>query len=57
MGYALLADAVVIVHFAYVAVGGLLAWRWPRMLWLHLVLCQNPSRRRAGLRPVVYAAR
>jgi Protein of Unknown function (DUF2784) len=37
--YRFLADAVVVVHFAFVvfvAVGGLLAWRWPRVLWLHV---------------------
>jgi Protein of Unknown function (DUF2784) len=37
--FRLLADAVVIVHFAFVvfvAVGGLLAWRWPRVLVLHV---------------------
>jgi len=34
-----LADATVVVHFAFVvfiAVGGLLAWRWPKVLWLHV---------------------
>jgi hypothetical protein len=39
VAYRLLADAVVVVHFAFVvfvAVGGLLAWRWPRVLWLHV---------------------
>jgi hypothetical protein len=37
--YRALADAVVVAHFAFVvfiAVGGLLAWRWPRVLWLHV---------------------
>jgi len=37
--YRFLADATVVVHFAFVvfiAVGGLLAWRWPRLLWLHV---------------------
>jgi Protein of Unknown function (DUF2784) len=37
--YRLLADAVVVVHFGFlvfVAVGGLLAWRWPWVLWLHV---------------------
>jgi Protein of Unknown function (DUF2784) len=37
--YRLLADATVVVHFAFilfVAVGGLMAWRWPRLLWLHV---------------------
>jgi len=38
MLYRLLADLVVVVHLAFivfVAVGGLLAWRWPWLLWLH----------------------
>jgi Protein of Unknown function (DUF2784) len=37
--YGLLADLVVVVHLgfiAFVAVGGFLAWRWPRLLWLHV---------------------
>jgi hypothetical protein len=37
--YRFSADAVVVVHFAFivfVAIGGLLAWRWPRTLWLHV---------------------
>ncbi|MGW4120199.1 DUF2784 domain-containing protein [Nocardia sp. NPDC004711] len=40
MGYRLLADATAIVHFlfvAYVVVGGFIAWRWPRTIWLHLL--------------------
>lgn len=39
MVYRVLADAVVLVHLAFilfVAVGALLAWRWPRMVWAHL---------------------
>ena len=39
MVYRALADVVVVVHFAFVvfiAVGGVLAWRWPRVLWLHV---------------------
>lgn len=39
VAYRILADAVVVVHFGFVvfvAVGGLLAWRWPRMLWLQV---------------------
>jgi hypothetical protein len=39
MLYGLLADLVVVVHLgfiAFVAVGGFLAWRWPRLLWLHV---------------------
>jgi len=38
--YRLLADVTAIVHLlfvGYVVVGGFLAWRWPRTLWLHLV--------------------
>jgi hypothetical protein len=37
--YRLLADAVVIVHalfVVFVVAGGLLALRWPRVLWIHL---------------------
>jgi Protein of Unknown function (DUF2784) len=37
--YRVLADAVMVVHFgfiAFIAVGGFLAWRWPRVLWLHV---------------------
>ncbi|MEV6280065.1 DUF2784 domain-containing protein [Nocardia sp. NPDC051832] len=40
MLYRLLADATAAVHFAFVAyvvVGGFLAWRWPRTIWLHLI--------------------
>ncbi|MEV0248300.1 DUF2784 domain-containing protein [Nocardia sp. NPDC050712] len=40
MLYRLLADATAAAHFAfvgYVVVGGFLAWRWPRTLWLHLL--------------------
>ena len=39
MTYRLLADAVLLLHFAFLAfvVGGaLLVWRWPRLAWLHL---------------------
>lgn len=39
MTYRFIADAVVVVHAAFimfVAVGGLMAWRWPRTLWLHV---------------------
>jgi hypothetical protein len=31
--------AVVVLHFgyiAYLALGGFVAWRWPRTVWLHL---------------------
>lgn len=38
--YRLLADVTAAVHFAFVAyvvVGGFLAWRWPRTIWLHLI--------------------
>ncbi|WP_046471662.1 DUF2784 domain-containing protein [Allosalinactinospora lopnorensis] len=39
MGYRLLGEATMLVHFAflvYVAAGGFLAWRWPRAFWPHL---------------------
>ncbi len=39
MGYRLIADAVAVAHFGflvYLLVGGFLAWRWPRTIWLHL---------------------
>ena len=39
MVFRLLADAVLVVHLAFivfVAVGALLTWRWPRLLWVHL---------------------
>ncbi len=39
MLYRLLADLVVVVHLAFivfVAVGGLLAWRRPWLVWLHV---------------------
>jgi Protein of Unknown function (DUF2784) len=39
MLYRILADAVMVVHFAFIlfVVGGaILAWRWPAVLWAHL---------------------
>ena len=39
MVFGLLADLVVVVHLAFVlfvAVGGLLVWRWPWLMWCHL---------------------
>jgi hypothetical protein len=39
MVFRLLADLVVAAHFLFIifiAVGALLAWRWPRLCWLHL---------------------
>src|SRR4026207_1701633 len=38
MRYRLLADAVLIVHLAFIAfvvLGGLLVLRWPRVAWVH----------------------
>jgi hypothetical protein len=38
--YVWLADAVLVLHLAFllfVMLGGFLAWRWPRVLWAHLV--------------------
>ena len=34
-----LVSAILVVHFGYLAfvvVGGFLAWRWPRVFWVHL---------------------
>jgi uncharacterized protein DUF2784 len=39
MAYRLLADAVVLLHTAFVAfvvLGGFLAWRWRWIVWLHV---------------------
>ena len=39
MLYRLLANLVVVVHVCFVAfviVGGFLAWRWRRLVWLHI---------------------
>jgi hypothetical protein len=39
VAYRLIADLVVVVHFGFVvfvAVGALLAWRWPQLFWPHL---------------------
>jgi len=39
MTWSVAADAVVVTHLAYlvfVAVGGILAWRWRRLIWVHL---------------------
>lgn len=39
MSYRLAADAILLLHAAFilfVVFGGLLAWRWPRMAWIHL---------------------
>lgn len=39
MPYHLLADAVLLLHLAFVAfasAGAFAVWRWPRLVWLHL---------------------
>ncbi len=39
MVYRLLADTVAVVHagfVVFVALGGLLVWRWPRVAWVHV---------------------
>ena len=39
MSYRLLADAVLLLHLAFIAfavLGSLAVWRWPRFVWLHL---------------------
>jgi hypothetical protein len=41
MAYRILADSAMVVHFAflvYLVVGGFLAWRWPRTIWLHVFM-------------------
>jgi hypothetical protein len=41
MIYLLLADMVVILHFTFilfVIFGGLLVWRWRKLIWVHLPL-------------------
>ena len=41
MLYQILADVVVVVHFAFVAfvaIGSLLVLKWPRLLWPHLAV-------------------
>lgn len=40
MTWRVLADLVVALHFAFIAfvtAGGFLAWRWPRIAWLHAI--------------------
>ncbi len=39
MPFRLLADALVVLHFGFilfVIAGGVLAWRWPRVAWIHV---------------------
>ncbi|MEO7853305.1 MAG: DUF2784 domain-containing protein [Rubrivivax sp.] len=39
MGWSILADAVLVLHgafIAWVALGALAVWRWPRLAWGHL---------------------
>ena len=39
MGYRALADAIVVLHLGFVVfvvLGALLAFRWPKVIWLHL---------------------
>ncbi len=39
MLYRLTADAVVLLHVGFIVFvisGGFLAWRWPRLIWVHL---------------------
>ncbi|GIH94995.1 DUF2784 domain-containing protein [Planobispora siamensis] len=41
MTYHLIGQAAMVVHFlflAFMAVGGFLAWRWPRLIWAHLAV-------------------
>lgn len=37
--WALLGDAAMLLHFAFLVLvvsGGFLAWRWPRLIWVHV---------------------
>lgn len=39
MGWSILADAVLVLHGAFIAwatLGALAVWRWPRLVWAHL---------------------
>jgi len=39
MGYRVAADAVVVVHLlfiGFVIFGSFLAWRWPKVAWVHI---------------------
>lgn len=39
MGYRLIADAAMVLHFGflvYLVVGGFIAWRWRWTIWIHL---------------------
>jgi hypothetical protein len=39
MGWSILADAVLVLHGAFIVwatLGALTVWRWPRLLWAHL---------------------
>ena len=39
MVYRVLATAALVLHFGYIAylvLGGFIAWRWPKTIWLHL---------------------
>jgi len=39
MIYRILADIMVVAHLAFIAfviLGGLLVWRWPKLIWAHL---------------------
>lgn len=39
MGYRFIADAVLVVHLAFIAfvlVGGIAVLRWPRLAWIHV---------------------
>ncbi|MBO3745364.1 DUF2784 domain-containing protein [Streptosporangiaceae bacterium NEAU-GS5] len=42
MFYRVAWETTMVVHFlvlAFMVVGGFLAWRWRRLIWLHLALC------------------
>jgi hypothetical protein len=42
MFYRAVWETTMVVHFLvllFMVVGGFLAWRWPRLIWAHLVIC------------------
>lgn len=41
MIYRIIGDAAMLFHFAfilYIAIGGFIAWKWPRTIWAHLAV-------------------
>ncbi|GII90387.1 DUF2784 domain-containing protein [Sinosporangium siamense] len=41
MGYRILAEVAMVMHFlflAFLTVGGFVAWRWPKAIWAHFAV-------------------